>query len=412
MLHRILCTIFLTLVVSTPARGDSEASESAAALVLRHCSPCHGGDGAAPLRLDSFDRLLRNRQLARLLIEDGTMPPSIALDSGNGLLTTRRLRTDDRATLLSALATRASAMEAFKSLTTIAPNSLVPSVLLEPERPWTIGAAGGAQIRTFFAATDAQRVRGVRFAQPGTQAPIRLLTLAADPRRTLRQLEARLVSNTAPPADGGGIEAMGNIGLVPSGALGGLSLVQPRFELPAGFCFEVPAGDLVIETTSEPIGRAVEVLPTLAWIPARKEDARAVRAIAMPAVALLVKADTCASMTLTHTIAADVDVVAILVKGGAFLRSVEFEVQSTDEHRRATPLLTVPDFRMAFAEPWVFTRAVRVGAGSILRARLGFDNTADNPQQPSRPTLEVRSGLPPLGEDTMVVVLVADAVSR
>jgi len=380
------------------ARADGDA---AARVFTRHCLPCHGTNGSAPLVLDSAERIVRNRKLASMLVEDGTMPPSIALPSADGLVVDRRLSSEDRATLLAALG--AGAAHAFDA---VKPNAddraMRASDAIAPARAWTMPASGGARVRTFLAPNaSAVRVRGVRAADPGARAqlPIRMMFLAADPRGTMRVLDA---------GDEGGFEAMGNVGLVPSGALGALSIVRPSFELPPGFCFEVPAGDIAIETIGEPLGRAARVLPRVAWIAAGSDDTRPVHALAIPAKSLLLRADTCSTIELTHAARADIDVVAVIVKGGAFLRSAEIDVRNDTA---STRLLTVPDYRMAFAEPWVFTRAQRVTAGSTIVARLGFDNTADNPQQPSRPPQDVEGGLPPLGEDAMVVVLYADAAN-
>jgi hypothetical protein len=66
---------------------------------------------------------------------------------------------------------------------------------------------------------------------------------------------------------------------------------------------------------------------------------------------------------------------------------------------------------MAFNEPFVLRNPHRVAAGSAIVAELGFDNTTDNPQQPSDPPLPVQAGLPPFGEDAIVVVLYASAAS-
>jgi mono/diheme cytochrome c family protein len=416
MLHRVamlprvamLTRIAAILAVTTStcvARADDDGG-AAARVFTRHCLPCHGTNGSAPLVLDSAERILRNRKLAAALVEDGTMPPSIALPSADGLVMDRRLSSEDRATLLAALGVGAT--NAFDAIRPKADDrAMRASDAIAPTRAWTMPAAGGARVRTFLAPNaSAARVRGVRVADPGARAqlPIRMMFLAADPRRTLRVLDAG-----GDESDGdGGFEAMGNVGLVPSGALGALSIVRPSFELPPGFCFEVPAGDIAIETIGEPIGRAARVLPRVAWIAAGADDTRPVHALAIPAKSLLLRADTCSTIELTHAARADIDVVAVIVKGGAFLRSAEIDVRNGTAPTR---MLTVPDYRMAFAEPWVFTRAQRVTAGSTIVARLGFDNTADNPQQPSRPPQDVEGGLPPLGEDAMVVVLYADAAN-
>jgi hypothetical protein len=426
MLHRAFA-----ILLAVNAASAATAVDDAAAIFTRQCLPCHDARGSAPLRLDSVERIARNRTLARMLIEDATMPPSIALPDANGLLVDRRLSIEDRATLLNALSSSAFVNRAFAGITSGAQSDSTEPTFAPPHG-WTLPAAGGARVRTFMAATTnpnpntatatATRVRGVRFADLGAreQRPIQMAFLAADPRGTLRMLEEAddgADDGADTDAENGGFEAMGNVGLVPSGALGAVSRVRPSFELPDGYCFEIPVGFIAIETLCEPIGRRTRVLPQLAWIPAREGDTRVVKAIAMPAKALTLSANSCSTIEIVHPVAVDMDVVAVLVKGGAFLRSVDVEVEVelkvSDAGKTGaalrTRLLGVPDYRMAFAEPWIFTRPQRVAAGATIVARLGFDNTADNPQQPSRPPQDVESGLPPLSEDAMVVVLYAPA---
>ena len=404
----------LTASTTTATTATATANPAdAAAMLATHCLPCHGGDGAAPIRLDSPDSIQRHRLLAAALVEDGTMPPSIA----SGRVASRALGAADRARLAELLRTSshiAVTPRPTRAATGAAPD---PARVLAPAAAWTMPAGGGARVRTFVVEmpsdpatrddaprdgtpgaepqpTAPRRVRGVRFSDPAelAQSPIRSLSVAADPRRSMRRLDA---------ADGEpGIDAMGNIGAEPSGALGALSRTRVRFELPAGYHLEVPAGDLVIETTCEPIGRRAAVLPRLEWIAATSADTRAVRAIAMPVRGLALEGGACRTFELRHRMPEASDIVAVIVKGGAFLRTVALDAGGA-------PVVEVPDFRMAFNEPWVLTQPLRVGADTELVARLGFDNTADNPQQPSDPPRDVAAGLPPFGEDAIVVVLYA-----
>jgi len=297
MLHRAFA-----ILLAVNAASAATAVDDAAAIFTRQCLPCHDARGSAPLRLDSVERIARNRTLARMLIEDATMPPSIALPDAHGLLVDRRLSIEDRATLLNALSSSAFVNRAFAGITSGAQSDSTEPTFAPPHG-WTLPAAGGARVRTFMAATTnpnpntatatATRVRGVRFADLGAreQRPIRMAFLAADPRGTLRMLE-EADDGAEDGAENGGFEAMGNVGLVPSGALGALSRVRPSFELPDGFCFEIPVGFIAIETLCEPIGRQTRVLPQLAWIPAREGDTRVVKAIAMPAKRLMLSANS------------------------------------------------------------------------------------------------------------------------
>jgi mono/diheme cytochrome c family protein len=421
-----------TATASTPTATDPDPRGShgrpdaadATRMLATHCLPCHGSNGAAPIRLDTPEAVERHRLLAAALVEDGTMPPSIA----GGRVRSRALPSEDRLRLAALLRSAtplalpspqpapeehdatvhgATIHDATIHGATMPATTLATT--LAPPHAWTMPASGGVRVRTFVIERDARptdgaaqgagetlRVRGVRFADPGSLArsPIRMVSIAADPRRSMRRLDA---------ADGEpGIDAMGNIGSVPSGALGALSRTSVRFELPPGFHLEVPPGDVVIEATCEPIGRRAAVLPRIAWIPAAATDTRAVRAIALPVRGLAVDAGSCQTQELRHRMAEDADIVAVIVKGGAFLRTAAIAAGEA-------ALVEVPDFRMAFNEPWCLTEPVRIGRGAELVARLGFDNTADNPQQPSSPPRDVVAGLPPYGEDAIVIVLYAVA---
>jgi hypothetical protein len=395
-MRTVAAIALLGLVDAGVAR--SEAAHDATAEIARHCLPCHGAAGTAPIKLDTPESLRRHRTLAALLVAEGTMPPAVNLASH---ATARRMLSADERTRILAVLEGDAAIA-------IEPVHAEPAVqdarlLLAPARRWTMPARGGARLRTFVAPTETRRVRGIRWADPAelAQSPIRFASLAVDTRGVFRRLEA---ASRAEGGEGdGGVESMGNVGATPSGAIGALSRVAPECTLPRGFHFEIPRGDVVVEVLAEPIGRTASVLPRIAWIEeAADESSRPVRAIAMPVRTLALEAATCQTQRLEHAVSRDVDIVGIMVKGGAFLRSARVTA--------GVALVDIPDFRMAFNEPFMLRAPHRVPAGGAIVAELGFDNTADNPQQPSDPPQAVFAGLPPFGEDAIVIVLYADAV--
>ncbi|MEY5032500.1 MAG: hypothetical protein RL354_1531, partial [Planctomycetota bacterium] len=359
-----------------------------------------GAAGTAPIKLDTPESLHRHRTLAALLVADGTMPPAVNLATHAG--ERRTLSAEERTRILAALEGDAP-IAIDRARVHAEPAVHDARRLLAPERVWTMPSRGGARLRTFVAPTDARRVRGIRWADPAelAQSPIRFASLAVDTRGVFRRLEA--ASRAEGGAGDGGVESMGNVGATPSGAIGALSRVAPECILPRGFHFEIPRGDVVIEVLAEPVGRTASVLPRIAWIEeAADESSRPVRAIAMPVRTLALEAATCQTQRLEHVVSRDVDIVGIMVKGGAFLRSARVTA--------GVALVDIPDFRMAFNEPFMLRAPHRVPAGGVIVAELGFDNTADNPQQPSDPPQAVFAGLPPFGEDAIVIVLYADAV--
>ncbi len=386
------------MVARAAGAADAARAPDAAALVTHHCLPCHSASGAAPIRFDSPAALQRNRLLMRELIDDRSMPPWLPSAASAPLRHDRRLSDADRTTLLTALASAESAATAFASITTVN-EPLQKHASVAPEAAWVMPASGGMRIRSFNVPLpiDApQRIRGAQFAAAATlsQSPLRIVALAADPSGSTRIL--------SDPGESG-YESMGDVGLIPSGALGALTRVAPRFELPDGFAFELPHGDLVLETTSEAIGRAAEVLPHLSLLAARESDTRTVHARALRIVPLALNADEAKTFEVSCALERDCDILGVVAKGGAFLRALE--VTHHDNTGCTTPILRIDDFRLSLCEPWLLATPMHAEAGSTIHARFGFDNTAANPLQPARPSKRVTGGLPPDGEDATVVIL-------
>jgi hypothetical protein len=393
--------IATALALSIPVLFDAASAGDAPALLRTHCLGCHGPDGAAPVRFDTPEGVQRHRGLMRALLEDRTMPPWLPADGPVPLAHRRRLDDAARESLLAALATPESTAREFSTLAPAAPNAVERDCVdrFGPDPAWTMPSAGGMRLRTYLVElpdTAPERIRGVRLSDPGRLAgsPVRLVTLAPDPRRSLAVLEE--------PGEAG-FESMGSVGMVPSGALGAVSRVAPTFELPPGFAFALPVGPVAIEILGEPIGRPAPLGAELVWIPASPDDVRTVLATALAPAGLALEPGEVSERIVHHRLDRASELVGVLVKGGAFLRSARLECTTPDA--TTTTLLEIADFRMSLAEPWMFRNPVPIPAGSRLSLRLGFDNSAANPQQSHRPPPRVEAGLPPDGEDAHVVLL-------
>jgi hypothetical protein len=384
----------------------TESREAPARDVLSaRCIACHDADGPAPIRLDSLEAVLRHRRLMRALVEDRSMPPGgvegphatvDAARTGRGMLDDR-----ERAALLDALASEERARRAFEAMASSPTQPAAPSVArVTTGGAWTVPATGGMRIRSFHAplAPDAPtRIRGWRMVAPADPArsPIRFISLAPDPARAWRILDER----------GTGAEAMGDVGRTPSGALGALSRTAPEFALPDGFAFELPAGDLVIETTLEPIGRESLVRPSIEMLAATPGDVRTVRAIAARIMPLEVAAGERVERVVHIEAAEPLALVGIVAKGGAYLRGYAVDAIAADGCR--TTIARDRDFRMNLTAPLVFREPPPLAKGVVIEVRFDLDNTRANPLQPFDPPRALVAGLPPEGEDAAVILLVA-----
>lgn len=344
----------------------------------------------------------------RALIADRTMPPNPLAAGSRAATCDRALTEAERATLLGALSNAARAQNAFDALpaSSAGQSDAVESREFGPAAAWTHPASGGMRIRTYSAEVDPsapKRVRGVRLSNPQAlqRSPFRFASIAPDPKGTVRMM--------AIPGQAG-VEAMGNVGRMPSGSLGAVSRTAPVFELPEGFAFELPRGFVAIETLGEPIGREAPLDARLAWIAARPNDDRTVRPLAFfPDERLVLEPGERSARTVTRRLERATDAVALILKGGAFLRSVRLSVRSPDGSE--SRVLEIADFRMALDEPIVFREPLRVVGGSEVVVEFRYDNSGDNPQQPSNPPVKVIGGLPPRHEDTLAVLLHAPVIT-
>lgn len=417
--------LLAALVASVPVvQATAAEPREAASLLVARCLTCHGPAGAAPIAFDSQGAVLRNRGLMLAQIREGAMPPWLPSDAGLPLRHRRTLTEHERSVLVSALATREAAEQAFQGLAELvadrepaagAPSTGTDDLAFAPARPWMVPASGGMRVRSYLVEAPSSRpsadpaakpalqprlVRGVEVADRESfrRGPLRFAALASDPQRRL----ARLVQ-----ADGAGTEAPGSVGRSPSGALGAVSRVSTRFELPPGYAFEVPAGGVTIETLNEPVGRPSSSDPRLRWLEAPEASPRRVEAIALHPAGFELRAEERRTVESRAALPEGAQVIGFIARGGAFLRALEIELvpSAVDRSTPPTLLLRIEDFRMAFAEPWLLATPVALAAPADIRVRFGLDNTSGNPQQHWRHPRRVIPGLPPDEEDASVVVL-------
>ncbi len=226
--------------------------------------------------------------------------------------------------------------------------------------------------------------------------PVRAIAIAPDPSHALSIMEV---------ASGEPIESMGNVGAVPSGALGVLTRATPRFRLPPGFAFELPSGDVALEVTAEPTGAPRTISPRVRFILAAEKATRAVTAIGLMPSGLDLAPEACETRTLEHTLTEPAAFVGAVVRGGAFLRAARVNAMTPDG--AAHQLVAITDLLMSLNEPVVLAHPIEFPAGTVISVQFEFDNTSQNPQQPFRPLRHIQTGLPPECEDGNAVLWLA-----
>ncbi|MGC6487676.1 MAG: tetratricopeptide repeat protein [Planctomycetota bacterium] len=393
------------------APGDVTFADDIAPLVYRACTPCHNPNGPAPFSLCSYEDVAkRRRQLVRVT-GDRLMPPW--LPTHGDFVGDRRLQAAE----IDALAAwaEADAPRGDAAREPACPEFEAGWQLREPDLvvtfpdPVEVPADGPELFRNFVAPVPAaaNRVIAAVEIRPGSPA-VHHAVLAADATGAARARDA------AEPAPGfAGMDMAG--ALPPDGYFLGWTPGRAPRELPAGMGFRLPPdGDLVLQLHLTPSGKPESFTPQVGLY-FRDE---APTAISFPLVMFAADIDLAAG---------DADVV---VRDHVDL-PVPVQIHSVYPHAhylcsRMRAWATLPDgeeralfeierWDFDWQDDYLFRVPVSLPAGSRVAFEYRYDNSADNPDNPSDPPVRVREGdrsVDEMGNLTMQVTVASPADRR
>jgi hypothetical protein len=447
------------LALAAPADDTPTWHGGVEQLVARRCGGCHVDGGPAPFDLVSYDDVASRAQFVRYVVDEGLMPPWLPDDRGPALAHDNRLTADERRTLsrwvaegrprgersvgsatprdivtpadatpveaTPAAATPASARAASATsanstsanATSVAETAALgahptrdgataPGVVrADQDGPWALPAEGARDMRSFvlpLGNNEPLRVRAVSWTSSEPTA-LHGVTLLADPHGIGAMLDGG--------SSAAGYDAMGDVGLLPSGTHGALGVGLPRLQLPDGYVFELPArSDLVAEVHAQPVGRPLQLTGSVELtLHTGDEPARALAPLSLLVTHIDVPAGE-ADHRLQDEIELPcaVDLVGVLPRAGSVCRQLELTRRAPPGDAAAPPpadevLLSIPDWNPHFRRPFLFREPVRLEPGTRLSARWLLDNSADNLANPSAPPKRVALGGEP--DDELLAML-------
>jgi hypothetical protein len=188
----------------------------------------------------------------------------------------------------------------------------------------------------------------------------------------------------------GGSQA-GNIGL------GGWALgTQPR-ALPDGLAYRLPKGaDLILASHFHPSGKAEEEASTIALYFADKAPTQRFTGIQIPIVfGILAGIDIPAGKkdyAIEDSYVLPVDVKAFGVSAHAHYIGKDLSMTATLPDGKVKTLLHIPDWDFGWQEQYRFRDFYDLPKGTKLHVKITYDNSADNPHNPTNPPRRVRWG--------------------
>jgi hypothetical protein len=180
-------------------------------------------------------------------------------------------------------------------------------------------------------------------------------------------------------------------------ALGGWALgAQPHF-FPEGFAFRVPKGsDLVVQYHFHPTGKPEAEKSLIGFYFAKKPPERSlVRVQVPPHYSLFSGLDIPAGQkdfVIRDSYTLPVAVDGAGVSAHAHYLATQMKMTATLPGGEVKTLLWIKDWDFAWQDRYFFQQLVPLPAGTRLDAEIHWDNSADNPHNPSSPPLRVTWG--------------------
>ncbi len=439
--RHLLCTAILGLVVGLASSqrllAEVTFSKDIAPLIFQKCTSCHRPGEAAPFALQTYADVKKRSELIESVVIERQMPPWKA-DRGDALFRYERRLEDDQMTLITDWIKNGMPEGNPAELPPLPEFPIgwslgEPDLIVKMKEPFTVPADGPDIYRNFVIPLELDSERWVTAIdfRPSARSVVHHSLFFFEATGLARKIDgedqqpgfkggmgaiARLrggpavltpdASETEPgrPArrqqPGAGLGFFGDQAANESpkfGPLGGWALGAQPHPLPDGLAFRLPAGsDLILATHFHPSGKAEEEASTVGLYFTKDPTKRRFTAIQLPTAFGAFKGINIAPGTKEYVVEDSfelpVDVEAFGVGAHAHYLGKSMKMTATLPDGQTQTLLSIPDWDFAWQEQYRFANYVKLPKGTRLHSRITYDNSADNPRNPSHPPARVRFG--------------------
>ena len=362
-----------------------------APLVWNNCAGCHHTGEVAPFSLTSYEDVRKRAKQIAKITHSRTMPPWKA-EPGYGDFQNERRLSDAQIALIQAWSQNGAPEGDPKDLPPLPKftdgwQMGEPDVVVKMTEAYTLRAERPDVFRAFVVPLDlppGKYVKAVEY-RPANRKVTHHALLFLDNTGAARRLDE------ADP--GPGYAAMGGVGFLPSGGMGGWAPGAPPYRFPDGAAKEIkPGTDLVIQTHFHPSGKPESEQASVGLYLTSEPPTRTAATLPLglrgaidipPNVKDYKWADS-------MTIPVAVEIPGITPHAHYICR--EMKVWATLPTGEKQWLIWIKDWDFDWQGQYRYKSPVQLPAGTKIDMEYTYDNTADNPRNPSTPPKRVRRG--------------------
>jgi hypothetical protein len=393
--------------IGTHAKAPVTFRRDIAPIVFNQCATCHHTGEAAPFVLTSYADCRKRGALIAAVTKSRYMPPWHAAHGFGEFQDERRL-TDGQIALIQEWV-KEGMPEGDPGNLPALPHFTEgwhlgkPDLIVTMPKGFDLPASGPDIYRNFVVPLDLSEDMWVRAIEyhPGTRTVVHHCLFAYDATGTLRKKDGAdgrpgFGGMGAGASPGAGLSGRGkNDGGMPlSGSLGGWAVGATPVPLAQGLAYPLPKGsDLVLQTHFHLTGKAETEVSTVGIYFADKAPERALMSVAAPAMFAIgsgihIPAGT-KDYTIRDSFTLPVDMKVYSSGAHAHYLAKNMKMTAALPDGSTRPLLWIPDWDFAWQDRYRFKEPFVLPKGTRIEVEISYDNTADNPHQPSNPPKDV-----------------------
>ena len=384
----------LALALLTSIRAEINFSEHIAPIVFHNCSTCHRPGQVAPFALTDYASVKKRAKQIAEVTGDRTMPPWHADPGVVEYSNDRSLKPEQIKLIADWVAAGTPEGDAAK-LPALPPmpdgwQLGKPSQIAKMAEPFTVPAEGRDIYRKFVIPLNLDKdtwVSGIEF-HPGDPKVVHHILYYLDTTGKARQYDA------ADPAPGfkGMASSAGEFRYI-----GGWDLGTQPSQLPNGLRWFIPKGaDLVVQIHYHPNGKETTDQSSVGFYYSEEPTSRPWSIIPVPPQFGMLLGMDIAPGEKEHIekssfiIPADCETFSVNAHAHYLGKRMEMTATFPDGSQRW--LLKTSHWDFQWQEDYAFKNPIKLPAGTRLDVTMSYDNSAENPNNPTKPPKRVLWG--------------------
>jgi len=385
-------------LLALPAAAQTVTfNKDIAPIVFHNCSPCHRPGEVAPFSLLSYADV--RKHAAQIVAVTGRryMPPWPPAPGSGDFLDERRL-SDAQIRMISDWV-KQGAPEGNSADLPPAPHFTAgwqlgaPDMILRLPKPFTVPASGGDVFRNFIIPVDVSSVKYVRALElrPGNTRVVHHANVLVDRTRSLRHRDGE---DGQPGFPGMDLLTEGGPGAFDPDShflfwKPGTVLRPERDDMSWRL---TPGTDLVLNLHLQPTGKAETIQPEIGlWFSPTPPTRFPMLVQLEDDGALDIPPGDRAFTVSDHLkLPVSVDVLAIYPHAHYVGKRVDAWATLPDGSRRS--LIRIDDWDINWQAVYNYRKPVSLPKGTVIAMRITYDNSAENPRNPSNPPIRVVGG--------------------